>query len=472
MTDSELAWRNSYDVAQLIKNRQVSPVEVMESVLGQLEKVEPKINAFVTVTAEAALAEAHKAEHIMATTSDPSQLGALFGVPISIKDLVDTAGVRTTYGTREYADHVPSKDAPNASRLRSAGAILFGKTTTPEFGMLGTTESPLTGITNNPWNTAYIAGGSSGGAAASVAAGVGGLAWGSDGGGSIRVPASACGVVGLKASAGRIPGPVLWDSASVEGPITRSVIDAALLLQVTAGPSLADPLSLPADGTDYIGAVLRPAPLTGLKIAYAPKPAGGLVASEVLATMDTVVSMLESQGAIVEVIDLPLPDPVSFFLSFYGPSFTGALSAMGLTFDHPAILDLISRAPGAEAYLEAATVTRGEIWTTYARVFANHDFILTPTMPVVPFLHPGSAGGNTHVDGIPVAVPAIDFHRFTESPSHAGLPAISVPVGFSSEGLPIGAQIIGGRFDDVGILSLAANLEQLMPWGSRRPSLA
>lgn len=471
MTNTDLTWIDAHELAGLIRKKEVSPVDAVDAALAQLEKVEPKINAFVTVTAEQAREQARQAEQTL-MSADADSLPPLFGVPISIKDLSDTAGVRTTYGAKEFAENVPDSDSVTVARLKEAGSILIGKTTTPLFGLLGTTESELTGITNNPWNTEFIAGGSSGGAGASVAAGVGALAWGSDGGGSVRVPASVCGVVGLKASRGRIPVMNPWESAGTDGPLTRSVADSALLVQVTAGPYRLDPLSLPAPTTDYLRTALEPRSLQGVRIAYAPRPAGGLVAREVLDVVGAAVRQFEAAGAIVEEVELPLPDPVAYFLDFWGAGFKHLAEAMGVSLPHPAMRELQAKAGDADAYLRAATTTRGEITRVYAHIFDSYDFLVTPTLPVVPFRHPGDAGGNTDVDGVPVSMPSIDFHRFTESPSHAGLPAITVPAGFSAEGLPVGMQIIGDHLDDAGAISLAAAFEQIAPWSGHRPSLA
>lgn len=471
MTHPDLTWIDAHDLARLIRNRDVSPVEAIDASLAQLEKVEPQLNAFVTVVADQAREHARRAEAQLMTT-ESADLPPLFGVPITVKDLSETAGVRTTFGAREYSDYVPEQDSITVARLKAAGTILLGKTTTPEFGALGVTESGLTGITNNPWDTAYASGGSSGGAAASVASGVGALAWGSDGGGSVRVPASMCGVVGLKASRGRVPVTIPWESASTDGPLTRTVVDTAHLLQATAGPYRRDPLSLPWSDTDFVRAVLEPRPLAGLKIAYAPRPAGARIEREVADVVGRTVRELESAGAIVEEIELPLPDPVAYFLNFWGTGFAHAHEEWGIDLPHPAMRDLAARAGDGDAFVTAATVTRGEITRVYADVFDRFDFLITPTLPVAPFLHPGVAGGNTEIDGAPVEVPSIDFHRFTESPSHASLPAITVPAGFSAAGLPIGLQVIGDLFDDAGVLSVAAHFEQIVPWAQRRPGLA
>lgn len=471
MSHEELTWLDAHELAGSIRRREVSPVEAVEASLAQLERTEPQLNAFVTVIADQARAVARAAEKTL--TSEPAEsLPPLFGVPVSIKDLSDTAGVRTTYGAAAFADHVPAEDSVNARRIRESGAILVGKTATPEFGALGVTESGLNGITNNPWDTRFAAGGSSGGAAASVAAGVTAIAWGSDGGGSIRVPASMCGVVGLKASLGRIPFHSPWETSTAEGPIARSVADTALLLQVTAGPDRRDPVSLPREAVDYLQ-VVRDAPdLAGRRIAYAARPAGGPVAAEIESRVGAAVRRFEETGATVEAVDLPLPDPIAFFLDFWGIGFPELLPALGGAFPHPAMADLARRAGDAAAFYAAASQTRPVITETYARIFDEFDLLVTPTLPVAPFRHAGAHGGNADVDGVPVEVPSIDFHRFTESPSHAGLPAITVPAGFSTEGLPIGLQIVGDHLDDVGVLVAATNWERVAPWRGHRPELA
>lgn len=476
----ELVWMDGFQTAQAIRNREISPVEVLTAVLAQLDRVEPHINAFVTVDAERALESARRAEAFL-VTSRGDELPRLFGVPITVKDLTDTAGVRTTYGSRAYASHVPDEDGVNWGRLKEAGAILVGKTTTPEFGGLGITESALTGITRNPWRVTHTAGGSSGGAAASVASGVAALAWGSDGGGSIRVPAACCGVVGLKASRGRIPLDRPWDSVSTEGPLTRTVRDAALLLDVTARASKNDPLSLEDSAVRYLDVVLAQPEIAGTRIAFAPAPAGGIVDTEVARVVGAAMHALESAGAHIDEIDLALPDPIAYFENFWAPGFVDMGATVGGEVDpdapltvHPAMLDFAAkgRAITAAEYLHTATVVRGEIFAGFTRVLDVHDLIIMPTMPVTAFPHPGEAAGPTHVNGIPVRRPAIDFHRFTESPSHAGLPAITIPCGFSTEGLPVGLQIVGPLFGDVAVLRAAAAIEAVLPWSGTRPALA
>jgi Asp-tRNA(Asn)/Glu-tRNA(Gln) amidotransferase A subunit family amidase len=476
---SELNWMGGHELALAIRQRKVSPVEAVDAALAQLEKVEPSINAFVTVTAEEVRAHAIRQEsELMSRPAD--ELPPLFGVPITVKDLTDTAGVRTTYGSRAFSDHVPTADGVNWSRLKAGGAILIGKTTTPEFGGLGVTDSPLTGVTNNPWRLTHTAGGSSGGAAASMAAGVGYLAWGSDGGGSIRIPAACCGVVGLKASRGRFPVPTPWETVSTEGPLTRTVVDSALMLAVASGPHVGDPLCLPLTGEDFVSLVLANPTLTGKRIAFAPAPAGAMVDHEVAAIVaNAVQAIADADRAWIDEVELDVPDPVKYFADFWPPSFTmmGAEDAGALVDDavsHPVTVALADRGRQmmASDHYRTATVTRSLISQAFNHLFADHDLIITPTMPLAAFPHPlRTVGGNTEINGLPVSQPHIDFHRFTESPSHAGLPAITVPCGFSKEGLPVGLQIIGPLFADAAVLAAAAAIERILPWSQHRPKL-
>lgn len=465
---NEIIWRSGFEIAKLIRTREVKPSEVMEATLARCEKREPEINSFVSVLAEESMAAARKADKELLQQS-ASDLPELFGVPLSVKDLAPTAGIRTTFGSVDYADNVPKLDSISVGRLRKAGAIVFGKTTTPEFGMLGVTESRLTGVTNNPWNLRYTAGGSSGGAAASIAAGIGSLGWGSDGGGSIRIPAAYCGVVGLKASLGWVPGDHPWDTTVMEGPITRTVIDQALMLKVTSGHDPRAPLSTPfiPKRNFFDGIETADSDFGGIRVAFAPAPAGARVSAEVAELTRNAAESLSKAGAIVTEVSLDLPDPVEYFIDFWGPAFLDPDSPL----PHAAMLKVQSAAKrvSLESYLQTANETRSRLTREFNNLFSSHDVLLTPTSPVAPFPHPGEHGGNTHIDGIQVSYPAIDFHRFTESPTHAGLPAITVPAGFSSEGLPIGIQFVSPLHTDIGLLRIAAKWEKLNPWAHYYP---
>ena len=245
MTSDELCWLSATDLAALIRRRKISPVEVIEGVLDRIGRLNPQINAYVTVTGDEARRAARAAERALGRRR--AVLGPLHGVPFSVKDLVITKGVRTTFGTRLFADHVPTEDAPMVARLRAAGAIMVGKTNTPTLGWLGATHNLLFGATRNPWRLDRTPGGSSGGASAGVAVGLAPIAVGTDGGGSIRIPASFTGIFGHKPSYGRIPtypASGAWSLSHI-GPMTRTVADAALVMQVCAGPDERDPYSLP-----------------------------------------------------------------------------------------------------------------------------------------------------------------------------------------------------------------------------------
>lgn len=460
---NDLVWKTGYELASLIRHRQVKPSEIMAATLEQLELWEPRVNAFVTVRPEQAMSEALRADD--AISKSGADLPPLFGLPLSVKDLAPTAGIRTTFGSVAFAEHVPTEDSISVGRLRRAGAIVFGKTTTPEFGMLGVTESRLTGVTRNPWNTERTAGGSSGGAAAATAAGIGPFAWGSDGGGSVRIPASFCGVVGLKPSMKWIPGDQPWDTAVTDGPITRSVVDQALLLEVAAGHHPLSPHSVPLGRKDLVEAVLSAVgDLSGLKVAFAPNPSGARISDDVDRAMRSNAYLLSDAGASVSQIDLELPDPIEYFINFWGPAFSGPLP-------HPAMeqIQSLARQVDLDTYIKTSTETRSAITAAYYSVFQDFDYLITPTSPVSAFEHPGALGGNRAIDGHEVDFPAIDFHRFTESPSHAGLPAITVPGGFDRDGLPVGMQLIAAQHDDRALLKFAAQWEIINPWQSFYP---
>ncbi|MFG2943416.1 amidase [Streptomyces sp. NPDC048282] len=479
MDNEEIVWMPGHEMARAIRAKELSSTEAVTAVLEQLDKVEPHINAFVTVTREQALADAKAAD---ARTMSGEELPPLHGVPITNKDLSDTAGVRTTYGTSAFKDHVPDQDELSWARLKAAGTILIGKTTTPPFGMLGITDSDLTGRTSTPWGpSTHTSGGSSGGAAAAVAAGVAPFAWGSDGGGSIRVPAACCGVVGLKTTPNRIPaGTSPWETTGVVGPLTRNARDAALLLDATVGPDPSMPLSLPLTGENYESYTLNPS-LQGLRIAFSPEFGSAEVDREVLGIVEAAVASLESTGgAHVDKVEMSVPDPVQYFSDCYAPAFAsflemetpaGKLKDTGI---HPAIEYMASRGRTMSAleWFHTLHVTRTAILQGFLSVFADHDLIVSPTMPVAPFPHPGPEAGNTHVNGKPVVEPMIDFHRLTESPTHAMLPAITVNCGFTRDGLPVGMQIVGPQHADGAILAAAAAFETFTDWGARRPPIA
>ena len=466
------------EMASLVRSKRLSPVEIITALLDRIDRVNAPINAFVTLMPEKALEQAAVAASVLSRTS-PSELPALFGLPVTVKDLTPTAGVRTTFGSKHYADHVPDEDGVIWARLKSAGAILLGKTTTPEFGMGTVTESPLTGRTSNPWDVTRTTGGSSGGAAAAVAAGMGPLATGSDGGGSIRVPASYCGVVGLKCSRGRIPiyseaNP--FETVDVVGPITRTVADNALMLTVVAGPHPYDPFSLLDTDIDYLAAIAD-AKVEGLRIAISADLGNPPIEEAVREAIEQAGQTFVGLGAHVDAVELDLVDPMEYFKRWWGPFIEltvrdNVQSAGGDMSDSDAsVLAFISEVAGMTAidHLRVQLHEREKIHRAFADVFLQHDLLLTATTPSVAFVHPGPEGGPIEVAGKRVREPSLDNQRCTEAVSHAGYPAVSVPCGFSPDGLPIGLQIIGPHGADAAVLRAAAAFEAVQPWAEHRP---
>lgn len=468
----DLIWTSAHELADLYRSRTVSPVEVVEAVLERQEAVNPQINAFVTVTADQAREQAKQAERRL--LNEP-ELPRLFGIPITVKDLTETAGVRTTFGSVGYKDHVPTEDGIAWSRLKAAGTILIGKTTTPEFGLLGVTESRLTGTTGTPWDPSRAAGGSSGGAAAATAAGIAPLAWGSDGGGSIRVPSSLCGTVGIKPTSGRIPHNHNVETDSTEGPIARRVVDAAMMLDVTVGPDPRDRIALPDTGDRYAEAALADGDLSGLRIAASHNPGGMPIDPETRRVLDCALDDLRSAGATVDDVKIPLPDAYQYFIQYWGPEYIAIaddMHANGLDvwplIDHMAEkARLLTPLQVSQAMREVKT----SIYEAYAGIFGQFDLIVTPTTPIPAFPHAGDKGGLDEIDGQPVRYAAAALHSLTESPSHAGLPALTVPCGFTNLGLPVGMQFIGPLYDDVAVVSAAARYERATTWHQQHPSL-
>jgi Asp-tRNA(Asn)/Glu-tRNA(Gln) amidotransferase A subunit family amidase len=472
--DGGLATTSALDLAAAIRARRVSPVEVVTAVLERIDRYEPAVNAYITLLADQALEDARRAERqVMATPIEA--LGRLHGVPISVKDLTPTAGVRTTFGLKEYVHHVPEKDSIAWARLKKQGPVLIGKTATPPLGALCVTESEVNGTTNNPWDLSRTVGGSSGGSAAALAAGFGTLATGSDGGASIRLPAGYCGVVGLNPSSGRIPGDSelnRFDTSTHVGPMARTVAECALLFSIMSGPHSRDPFSLPAAGVDYVDQ-LDAASLKGRRIALCVEGFGP-VEADVVEVLTEAARRMESEiGAEVEFVSMDLPDPIDYFHDFWVTSMAGDEMA-GLDFTaYPPVVRWMEMASTASAarYLDAAFSRRAKIHEAFATVFDRFDFLITPTAPQVAFPHPDPIHrGATHCAGVEVREPAIDMGRFTDPPTQANLPSITIPCGFSA-GLPVGMQIIGRHADEAGVLQAAAAFEAMAGLTNRVPRL-
>ncbi|MEU2232207.1 amidase [Streptomyces vietnamensis] len=471
MTD-ELIWKSASELGELYRSREVSPVEVVEAVLDRMDHVQPTLNIMVTETADQARADAKAAEKRFAAGED---LPLLYGIPMTVKDLADTRGVRTTYGCVAFADHVPDVDNIGWERLKAQGVILLGKTTTPEFGLLGVTESKLTGSTSTPWRPGYNAGGSSGGAAAAVVAGVGPIAWGSDGGGSIRVPSSLCGAVGIKPSIGRIPYTDCDDADSTDGPIARNVLDAAIVLEVTNGHDPRDRFSVQKDTRSYIEAAMAPGDLTGVRIAACHHLGQNILDPDVRRLFNAALEDMRAAGAVVEEVEIDLPDTEEFFAHINGHSYqqyAEELEGMGVEL-WPMIKELAKVANGVTARQvnDANHAGKTAIYNAFRAAMAGADVMVTPTTAVPAFPHGGDRGSSGVVDGIKVESLGHLCHMTTEPPSHAGLPAISVPGGFTPGGLPIGLQFIGGLWADADLISVAARYQRATNWHTLHPEL-
>jgi aspartyl-tRNA(Asn)/glutamyl-tRNA(Gln) amidotransferase subunit A len=469
MASDELCWLPATDVATLIRRRKVSPVEMVDAVLERIERLNPQLNAYVTVTGDQARRAAKLAE--AAAGRRRAALGPLHGVPFSVKDLVITKGVRTTFGTPLYADNVPTEDAPMVARLKAAGAIMVGKTNTPALGWLGATHNMVFGETRNPWRLDRTPGGSSGGASAAVAAGLAPIAIGTDGGGSIRIPAAFAGIFGHKPSYGRIPAyplSTVW-SVSHIGPMTRTVADAALVMQVCAGPDERDPYSLPAGATNYVRTIRDG--VKGLRIAYA-EDLGNLTAldPEVRRATGRAARAFRELGCRVDAVAPRWPSPAECWYDI----FCGGIAVRLLPFRdrrdeiEPGLLRIMDTAAAKppSRYVQA-WMERLAWWQHPRALFERYDLLLTPTVACPPFGlgldHPAD------VAGTPV-VP-YGWLPYTYPFNLTGQPAASVPCGFTHDGMPTGLQIVGRRFDDATVLRAAAAFERAQPWANARPAM-
>ncbi|WP_235037620.1 MULTISPECIES: amidase [unclassified Novosphingobium] len=463
--------------AQLIRDRQVSPVEVMDAVLFRIEAQEPVLHAFCIVAGEQARGAAREAEAAV-MRGDP--LGALHGVPISIKDLICTADMPTVSGSRAYEGFVPEDDDVCVERVRRAGAIVIGKTNTPEFGYAGAGKNAVFPTTANPWNPAMTSGGSSAGSAAAVASGMGSLTIGSDGGGSIRGPASFCGLFGLKPSFGRVPawpgcrdprhpGVSSWESVEHLGPLTRTVEDAALLMSVIAGPDARDWHSLPAGDVDWLAAPA--APLGPLRIAYTPDFGFSVVDPEVRAITAAAAQVFASDLGCVVVEDTPplQKDMFDLFLTVImrDSDLRGlrALADRGLI-HLPDLLMMLERDWSAQDFTDAA-MRRQAVCNRLARFMQGYDLLLTPTVSSAAF--PVEHFNPVSVAGMPAE--QANPSPFTYPFNWTGQPAASVPAGFTAAGLPVGLQIVGRHVADATVLAAAAAFEQARPWAHLWPQL-
>jgi len=475
MTEDDLCFLPASRLADLIARKELSPVEVVDAVLARLEGLEPTLNAFITVAADDARAAAGRAEK---DVLDGAELGPLHGVPFSVKDLLNTAGVRTTFGSFGYEDNVPARDCVAIERLRRAGAILIGKTTTPEFGHKPLTEAPLFGRTVNPWDTSRTCGGSSGGAGAAVAAGIAPLAVGTDGGGSIRIPAAACGIVGMKQTLGVVPHdqtPDVFGLLAYIGPMARTVEDAGSMLAVMAGPHASDPHSLGRELPGLAAAARGEGDLRGVRIGWRHFLGNDRIDAETRAHFDASLPVFADLGADVEEHEAPFTGT----LSVWGPlTFSIWASRFGPVEERigdrmsDSLRRWMAEGRGYSAVdVQDAMNVRTSFYREIEGWFDHHDLIVTPTLS-----RPAIAADHDPFEPITIGnEPAgglrDGWYPYTHPFNLTGHPAITVPCGWTSEGLPVGLQIVGRWLDDARVLHAAALFEKARPWADRRPPI-
>jgi amidase len=470
VADRDLCFTPATELVRLYRGRKTSPLEVMQAVLARIDAVNPQVNAYVTVAREAALAAARRAT---AALRRRASLPALHGVPVSIKDLTATKGIRTTWGSKIFEHHVPAEDALTVARLKASGAIVVGKTNTPEFGAGGNTFNAVFGATRNPWNLALTCGGSSGGAAVALATGMGPLAQGSDLGGSLRTPAAFCGVVGFRTTPGLVPvypRELAWDSLSVSGPMARTVSDVALMLSVMAGPDDRAPLSYDVNTDAFRAAVKRPS-VRGWRVAWTPD-LGGLipVEPEVAQVAAGATRVFRSLGARVttaspsfaELNDIVLGTRGLSMAALHGDRLAEWREAMqkGLVWNIEQGIALTARDIGRAEKL------RSVLWERVRRFMERYELLVLPTVAGKPF--PVEQPYPTELQGKRLEN-YTQWFFLTYALSVTGLPVISVPAGFTRDGLPVGIQIVGRRRQEASVLRAAAAFEAAAPWADHIP---
>ena len=470
---SGLSFVSAGELAALIRAGEVSAVEITEATLARIEQSQASINAFITVAPERALAAARAVD---AARAAGETLPALAGVPFSAKDLINSAGIRTTFGSRLLSDNTPAHDSICIARMKAAGAILVGKTTTPEFGHKPLTEAPLFGRTANPWDLSRSSGGSSGGAAA--AAGLAPLALGTDGGGSIRIPAACCGVVGMKATLGRIPHDQSADAfASMVyfGPLTRTVADAAAMVDAMAGPASCDPYATHESSDDYGAIAAEAGDLKGLKVAWRPYLGNDAIDPRVLAATEDAARVLADLGADVESVDAPFENSEWLWLILTHSIWASRLreyTAKGRNQMDQTLLAQTDLGHGYTAIqVQDALQARTALFRQVQGWFDDYDLVVTPTLTRTAVPIDQDALGQVEINGQAAGSLRSAWYPYTHPFNLTGHPAITLPCGFHDDGLPIGLQIIGPWLREDLLFRAAALFEQARPWAQHQPAL-
>jgi aspartyl-tRNA(Asn)/glutamyl-tRNA(Gln) amidotransferase subunit A len=476
MSDESLFFTPATELIGLMRSRQLSPVELVTAVLARAERLQPVLNCFITLTPERALAEARRAEADMAAGRP---LGKLHGIPFTVKDLVNTEGVATTFGAVVHRDNVPAEDAVSVARLRAEGAILIGKTTTPEFGSGPMTHSPLFGSTRNPWDLSRTSGGSSGGAAAATAAGIAPLAIATDGGGSTRIPAACNGVVGLKQSNGVIPhsqAQDLFGNQTYVTPMTRTVADTALMLQVMAGPSAVDPWSLGLRAHDYVEQARPQDDLRGKRVLYCLSPPGRPVSRDVTESFSAALQTLAALGATLEPFDASSGfdvEPIwrAINHTVWRARFAPLVEKNPDSFSDTFKRQIASAASVSGVEYQEAMFARSALFKRVQGLFEKADVLAMPTLTRSALPLAQDLFGPIDIDGQQFDNVRAHWYPWTMLFNMTGHPAVSVPAGFGRDAMPLGLQLVGRFQGDAELLQVASQFEAAANFSARRPGL-
>jgi aspartyl-tRNA(Asn)/glutamyl-tRNA(Gln) amidotransferase subunit A len=468
----DFAFATAADLAASIRRRAVSPVEVMRETLDRIEHSQPSLNAFITVAADTAMGAARAAE---AAVMQGGELGPLHGVPVAVKDLIPTAGIRTTWGSLIFKDHVPDRDSVAVARLKQAGAIVVGKTTTPEFGQQCLTQAPLFGRTRNAWRADRSSGGSSGGSAVAVAAGLVPIAVATDGGGSTRIPAACNGVVGFKQGLGVVPQEYAQDgfgNISYVTPMTRTVLDTALMLDAMAGTDLRDPLTTGRPKPDFLAAA-RAGDLHGLRIAWRARLGNSAVAADVLSACEAALTAFAELGAKVSELTAPFDNPEAVWfvnngayrMAQFGHHLKQHRDIMCPTFVRQ--MDRVASYSAAELY--DAIFQRTRLYRQVQSWFDTCDIVAMPTLSRSAVPIDQDFFGPIEIDNQSIENIRASWYPYTMPFNLTGNPAVSLPCGFGRDGMPLAVQLVGPPGADAALLRVAAAFEAARPWADRRP---
>jgi Asp-tRNA(Asn)/Glu-tRNA(Gln) amidotransferase A subunit family amidase len=471
MNNEDICFMSATDMADKIKRQEITSVEITEAIIERIQKINPTINAYCTTTFDLAREMAKKADDAV---KKGEKLGILNGVPTSVKDLIYLKGVRTTFGSKIYENYIAEEDSVCIKRLKEAGCVILGKTNTPEFGWAGVTFNLVFGTSNNPWDLGRTTGGSSGGAAAACASGISPLAQGSDGGGSLRHPTALCGVYGLKPHYGRIPvypkRGFAGYALTQPGPITRYVKDAAMMLEIMKGPHESDMESLPAQNINYVEGI-KDLP-NKLKIGYTLSFGNAkVVDTDVEKCILDSVQKFDKFGWEIDQVKMKLRAPHIPFLTLWTASYAYDLKPILKKWRDQIDPEFIKAVDAGFGYDGLSVIKsfaqRRKIYEAFYPVLKDYDVLLSPTTAIPAFEH--GIRFPTEINGKGVSPTA--WMPYTYPANMIGNPAASIPAGFSSEGLPIGMQILGRRFDELTVLQVSKAFEEVAPWQEKHPKL-